>query len=141
MLKMNHLLPIFSLILALAPPVLQAQNTAIQNGEWAEYSAQGSDFEEFVARGCWVFTQGLEKADGLLDLKGTASVTEEGVVFSAESFDPASFDPRDFAIEYNANPQLPSNFRVGDRGVIQFHSTERCVTLFERHLAQKAKHK
>ena len=141
MLKMNHLLPIFLLILATAPPALLAQNTVIQNSESAEFEVQSADLEEFVSKEGWVFTQGLEKADGLLDLEGTASATGEGVAFSAGSFDPASFDPRDFAIEYNVNPQLPSNFRVGERGVIQFYSAERCVTLFERHLAQKAKHK
>ena len=63
MLKMNNLLPIFSLILALTPPVVQAQNSAIQNSEMAESSLQDIGFEEFVATEGWVFIQGLEKAD------------------------------------------------------------------------------
>lgn len=101
-------------------------------------SPSDADFEEFVALQGWVFTEGLTKAAGLPDLDGTPSRTG-GPSFSAEDFDPESFDPRDYEISFGADVTLPTNFRVGDRGMLQFHSPQRCQDLYERHLVRKAK--
>ena len=99
----------------------------------------GPEFDEFVAKEAWVFVEDQTKAAGYPDLEGTLSAVEGGAPFSAKDFDPASFDSRNYQIAFQADPTLPTNFNVGNRGVIQFHSAERCQDLFARHLARKNK--
>ena len=94
--------------------------------------------EEFRAPG-WVFTTDLTKAAGLPDLDGVASTVEGGVPLDASSFDATTFDARLYEIDLVEDPTLPTSFRVGDRGVIQFHSADRCRVLFERHQLNQAK--
>lgn len=104
-------------------------------------SAQSApaDFEEFRALQGWVFTADLTKAAGLPDLDGVASTVEGGVPLDASSFDATTFDARLYEIDLAEDPTLPTSFRVGDRGVIQFHSADRCRVLFERHQLNQAK--
>ena len=87
----------------------------------------------------WVFTTDLTKAAGLPDLDGVASTVEGGVPLDASSFDATTFDARLYEIDLIEDPTLPTSFRVGDRGVIQFHSADRCRVLFERHQLNQAK--
>ena len=78
-----------------------------------------------------------------LSIQSTQSRVDDGVdgaaVFSAADFNPDAFDPRHWAIEYSSDPTLPTNFMVGDKGAIQFHSAERCQGLYTRHLTRTAK--
>lgn len=99
----------------------------------------GPAFDAFVAREGWIFVEDLSKAQGLPDLDGTASVMEGVPALKAVDFDPATFDPRNYAITLKDNVVQPTNFRLGNRGVIQFHSPQRCQELYTRHLARKAK--
>ena len=98
-----------------------------------------ADFEEFRALQGWVFTTDLTKAAGLPGLDGVASTVQGGVPLDASSFDATTFDARLYDIDLAEDPTLPTSFRVGDRGVIQFHSADRCRVLFERHQLNQAK--
>jgi len=99
----------------------------------------GADYDAFVAKEGWIFSADQTKGEGLPDLDGTPSAIEGGAPFSAREFDPATFDPRLYRIERSADPTLPTNYNVGDRGVIQFHSPQRCQDLYARQLARKSK--
>ena len=136
---MNHLLPLLLLFFALSPMAAEAQNDESSSREGSGLQLHDAAFEEFVALQGWIFTPDLAKADGLMDLEGAASRQEGGESFSARDFDPRQFDPRNFVISQNVNPQRPTNFRVGDRGVIQFHSVERCKELYQRQLTLESK--
>lgn len=136
---MNHLLPLLLLFFALSPMAAEAQNDESSSREGSGLQLHDAAFEEFVALQGWIFTPDLAKADGLMDLEGAAPRQEGGVSFSARDFDPRQFDPRNFVISQNVNPQRPTNFRVGDRGVIQFHSVERCKELYQRQLTLESK--
>ncbi len=99
----------------------------------------GPEFEEFTANQGWVFVEDQTKSAGFPDLDGAASAVEGGAAFSAKDFDPSSFDPRNYRITFEADPTLPTNYNVGSRGVIQFHSAQRCQDLYARFLAKKGK--
>lgn len=99
----------------------------------------GPEFEEFAASEGWVFVEDQTKSVGFPNLDGAASAVEGGAAFSAKDFDPSSFDPRNYRITFEADPTLPTNFNVGSRGVIQFHSAQRCQDLYARFLAKKGK--
>ena len=97
------------------------------------------DFEAFRALQGWTFSADLSKAEGLPDLDGALSTAEGGVPFDASTFDPTSFDARMYQIALSENPARPTNFRVGNQGVIQFHSADRCRELHARHCINTAK--
>ena len=121
-----------------SPEVLaQSADKVISTMSGTHYS--GAEFDDFVARAGWIFIEDQTKGAAFPDLQGTPSVHSGGQVFNAADFDPDTFDPRDFAISYGGDVTLPTNFRVGDRGMLQFHSPQRCQDLYERHLARKAK--
>ena len=65
--------------------------------------------------------------------------TDGTAVLTAADFDPDTFDPRQWSITYTVDPSLPTNFRIGEKGVVQFHSAQRCQDLYARHLARQAK--
>ena len=88
------------------------------------------DFEAFRALQGWTFTTDLTKADGLPDLDGVASTVEGGVPLDASTFDATTFDARLYEIAWSEDPRCPPPFGVGDRGVIQFHSADRCRVNF-----------
>jgi hypothetical protein len=102
-------------------------------------SHSGPDFEAFIAKEGWVFSADQTKGQGFPDLEGTPSAVEGGMPFSANAFDPEQFDPRLYLISLGDDPKLPTNFNIGDRGVIQFHSAERCQDLYARHLIRQSK--
>ena len=138
----NHLIPCLLLVCAAfvsAPMVAQKAVKAPVKTTIAGKSYSGPEFEEFVATKAWVFNEDQTKSAGYPDLNGTPSAVEGGVPFSSKDFDPASFDPRNYRITFESDPTLPSNFNIGDRGVIQFHSAQRCQDLYARYLAQKTK--
>mgnify|MGYP000023305469 CR=1 FL=1 len=137
--QMKPIIPLLLLVAALSPLHLVAQSDSPVTSTASGLHHQGEVFEDFVAQYGWIFIADLSKADGLIDLQGVPAAVDGQPSFSAEEFDPIQFDPRDFAIEMNANPLLPTDFRVGDRGVLQFHSAQRCQDLYERHLARQAK--
>ena len=120
---------------AVAQKALQAPVKATISGQ--TYS--GAAYDEFVAKQGWVFSADQTKGEGLPDLDGAPSAIEGGAPFSAREFDPATFDPRLYRFERMADPTLPTNYNVGSRGVIQFHSVQRCQDLYARHLAGKSK--
>lgn len=97
------------------------------------------DFEAFRALQGWTFSADLSKAEGLPDLDGALSTAEGGVPLDASTFDPTSFDARMYQIALSENPARPTNFRVGNQGVIQFHSADRCRELHARHRINTAK--
>lgn len=138
--QMKHLIPCLWVVCAMwASPGALAQEalqvTSTQSGK----HHSGPQFEAFVASEGWIFIEDQTKGAAFPDLQGTPSVHTGGQVFNADEFDPETFDPRDFAISYGGDVTLPTNFRVGDRGMLQFHSPQRCQDLYERHLARKAK--
>ncbi len=105
----------------------------------AEAQTAPQNLDEFRALQGWVFSPDLTKAEGLPDLDGTPSSLEGGAALDAATFDPAAFDARDYAIDLQTNPDLPTSFRIGNVGVIQFHSENRCRVLFERAKLNQAK--
>lgn len=126
---------------ALLPAVVLAQTEAkppvLSSASGRSYS--GPEFEAFVAKEGWIFIADQTKGAGLPDLDGTPAAVEGGLPFSAQDFDPATFDPRMYQIGRVADPTLPTDYNIGDRGVLQFHSPQRCQDLYARHLARKAK--
>jgi hypothetical protein len=100
----------------------------------AQSNADLLSFEDFAADQGWVFHANLTKAAGLDDLDGCPSAVAGGESFSASTFSEQDFDPRDFSIPLSADDTQPSNFCVGDQGVIQFHSTHRLEVLYTRYL-------
>jgi hypothetical protein len=140
--NMTRIIPCLLLLsAALVSVQAQAQKVAATPVKSAVSGDQysGQDFENFTAKEGWVFLNDQSKSAGFPDLNGAPSAIEGGAPFSAADFDPATFDPRDYRIERVADPNLPTNFNVGDRGVIQFHSPKRCQDLYARHLARMAK--
>jgi len=117
-------------------PVKSAYKSALTGRTYS-----GEAFEAFTAKEGWVFTADQTKSAGFPNLDGAASAIEGGTPFSAAAFDPATFDPRLYLFERVADPTLPTNYNVGDRGVIQFHSPQRCQDLYARHLAGQSKEK
>ena len=91
--------------------------------------------DDFSASQGWVFQTDLTKADSLEDLDGCLSVADDAANFVAADFDPATFNPQDYAIPLGDDASKPSNFRVGNQGVIQFHSTHRLELLYKRYLS------
>jgi len=93
--------------------------------------------DAFEAERGWVFSADLSKAEGLPDLDGCPTSQAGGAAFSAASFDPDTFDPRLYAIPQApaADAMRPLDFRIADRGVIQFHSAARLEVLYARYLA------
>ena len=79
-------------------------------------SHSGPEFDAFVAAEGWIFVADMPKGVEFPELEGTLSA-DGTTVFSAADFDPTTFDPRE-AIEYSADPSLPTNFKVGDRGAL-----------------------
>ena len=113
--------------------------SALSFHSMADAQSAPVDFDEFRALQGWVFSADLTKADGLVDLHGAPATAADGVAFDAGSFDPATFDARDYVIALDADPTMPTQYRIGDRGVLQFHSADRCHVLFDRHLLNLAK--
>lgn len=93
--------------------------------------------DAFEAERGWVFSADLLKAEVLPDLDGCPPSEAGGTAFSAASFDPDTFDPRLYAIPQApvADAMRPLDFRIADRGVIQFHSAARLEVLYARYLA------
>jgi len=139
--QMNRFIPCLLLLCAgLSEGTLHAQRAEtapVVEARRPQHS--GPAFDAFVAREGWIFMEDLSKADGLADLDGTASVMEGVPALKAVDFDAETFDPRNYAIGLKDDPRQPTNFKVGNRGVIQFHSAQRCQELYTRHLARKAK--
>jgi hypothetical protein len=133
---MNRLIPAILALCWMAPQDMNAQQT--QGTMLPIESHSGPDFDAFVASEGWIFVADMPKGVEFPNLEGTPSA-DGTTVFSADDFDPTTFDPRLWAIEYSADPALPTNFRVGDRGALQFHSVERCQGLYSRHLTRRAK--
>lgn len=132
---MNRQILVALFVLALFPGWSSAQSDASSPAVEGDVHAVPVDF---AAQHCWVFSEDLAKADGLPDLEGVQS-TDGTRTFSSSDFVPSAFDPRDWRIVYSENPAKPTNLRIGGRGVIQFHSVERCRVLNERHRIQAAK--
>ena len=121
-----------------SPEVLaQSADKVISTMSGTHYS--GAEFDDFVARAGWIFIEDQTKGGGFPDLDGVPARVEGGAPFRAVDFNPAAFDPRNYVIVYEEDVMLPTNFRVGNRGMLQFHSPQRCQDLYERHLARKAK--
>lgn len=120
-------------------PDLAAQMEAVVTSTSSGKHHSGAEFEDFIAREGWIFIQDQTKGAAFPDLEGVPASNGTGEAFSAATFAPATFDPRDFAIPFGEDLSLPTNFRVGDRGMLQFHSAQRCQDLYDRHLARKAK--
>ena len=140
--NMNHLIPCLLLACAALVSTPMTAQKAVKAPVKSTISGKvysGPEFDEFVAKEAWVFVADQPKSAGYPDLDGTPSAIEGGMPFNAEDFDPATFDPRNYQITFVADPTLPSNFNVGQRGVIQFHSAQRCQDLFARQLARKTK--
>lgn len=97
------------------------------------------EYEAFRALQGWTFSADLSKAEGLPDLDGALATVEGGVPLDASTFDPATFDARLYQIALSEDPAQPTNFRVGNQGVIQFHSVDRCRELYARHRINTAK--
>ena len=133
--QLNRLIPAILALCWMAPVVVNAQQS--QGTTISAESHSGPEYDAFIAAEGWVFVTRMPKDEVLPNLEGTPSVDGEEV-FSAADFDPETFDPRQWAIEYNADPRRPTGFRVGDRGVLQFHSVERCQDLYDRHLIRQA---
>lgn len=133
--NVNHLIPAILALCWLAPLEMNAQAT--QGTALTIEAHSGPEFDAFVAAKGWIFVADMPKGMEFPELEGTPS-TDGTTVFSAADFDPESFDPRQWAIEYNDDPRMPTNFRVG-KGVLQFHSAERCQGLYARHLVRQAK--
>lgn len=123
-------------VLFLSSPLL-AQSTF--QGTVTSRASEDAGFEAFRASQGWVFVEDLSKAEGLPDLDGVPAVEPTGEAFSAERFDPERFDPREYVILVILDPNKPTNYRVGDRGVIQFHSDQRVRELYRRHLRAQPK--
>ena len=134
--QMNRLIPAVLALCWMVPLHLNAQQ--IQGTVLPIESYSGPEFDNFVATEGWIFVSDMTKGIDFPDMEGTPSVNGTAV-FSAADFSADRFDPRLWAIEFNADPALPTNFRVGDKGVIQFHSAERCQGLYARHLQRKSK--
>jgi hypothetical protein len=140
--NMNHLIPCLLLICAALVSTPMVAQKAVKMPVKSTISGKvysGPEFDEFVAKEAWVFVEDQTKSAGYPDLDGAMSAVEGGTPLSAKDFDPATFDSRNYQIDFQTDPTLPTNFNVGDRGVIQFHSAERCQDLFARHLARKTK--
>ena len=133
---MNRLIPAVLALCWMVPLHLNAQQ---MQGTVLPIEAQsGPEYDNFVAAEGWIFLSDMTKGADFPDLDGTLAV-DGSAVFSAADFSAEGFDPRKWAIEFNADPTLPTNFRVGDKGVIQFHSAERCQGLYARHLQRESK--
>ena len=140
--NMNRLLCPVLLVLAFHFPSEMMAQTPVRVAIKSSASGlkhSGPAFEAFVAKQGWVFTADQTKNAGLPDLDGAPSTLEGGAPFSAAAFDPTTFDPRHYRFERMADPGLPTNYNIGDRGVIQFHSPQRCQELYTRHLANTSK--
>lgn len=133
---MNRLIPAVLVLFWMAPQHMDAQKT--QGVTLPMEVHVGPEYDAFVASEGWVFVADMPKGVDFPNLEGTASV-DGAAVFSAADFNPDAFDPRHWAIEYSSDPTLPTNFMVGDKGAIQFHSAERCQGLYTRHLTRTAK--
>ena len=133
--KVNRLIPAILALCWLAPLEMNAQET--QGTALTIETHSGPEFDAFVAAEGWIFVADMPKGMEFPELEGTPSA-DGTTVFSAADFDPETFDPRDWAIEYNDDPRMPTNFRVG-KGALQFHSAERCQGLYNRHLVRRAK--
>ena len=110
---------------------MRPKHLAIELSKLQPHPCTSVELEQYATEGdlaaYWIL--GIDQVDEM----------EGGVSFSARDFDPRQFDPRNFVISQNVNPQRPTNFRVGDRGVIQFHSVERCKELYQRQLTLESK--
>jgi len=140
--NMNRLLcPVLLVLAFLMPAGIHAQTPvrAAVKSSASSLKHAGSAYEDFVAKHGWIFTADQTKNAGLPNLDGAPSAIEGGAAFSAAEFDPATFDPRHYRFERMADPALPTNYNIGDRGVIQFHSPQRCQDLYTRHLANTSK--
>lgn len=133
--QLNRLIPAIFALCWMAPQHVNAQQT--QGTTLSIESHSGPEFDAFVAAEGWIFVADMPKGVEFPELEGTPSA-DGNTVFSSADFDPATFDPRDWAIEYSADPSLPTNFKVGDRGALQFHSVQRCQGLYTRHLSRQA---
>ena len=133
--QVNRLIPAILALCWMAPQHVNAQQT--QGTTLSIESHSGPEFDAFVAAEGG-FRGRRPKGVEFPELEGTPSA-DGATVFSAADFDPTTFDPREWAIEYSADPSLPTNFKVGDRGALQFHSVERCQGLYTRHLSRQAK--
>lgn len=132
---MNRQILVALFALALLPGLSSAQTGASSSApDWGGDAA----LTAFATQHCWVFSADLTKADGLPDLEGVQS-TDGEQTFSSSDFMAEEFDPRDWRIAYSKDPAKPTNMRIGDRGVIQFHSVDRCRVLNERHRIHMAK--
>lgn len=134
--QLNRLIPAILALFWMAPHVATAQQT--QGAAHSVDLHAGPEFDAFVAEEGWIFVADMTKGEGFPDLAGTASADGTAELTAAD-FDPETFDPRQWAIVYNVDPVLPTNFRIGDKGVVQFHSAQRCQDLYARHLARQAK--
>ena len=134
--QVNRLIPAILALCWMAPQHVNAQQT--QGTTLSIESHSGPEFDAFVAAEGWIFVADMTKGEGFPDLAGTASADGTAELTAAD-FDPETFDPRQWAIVYNVDPVLPTNFRIGDKGVVQFHSAQRCQDLYARHLARQAK--
>lgn len=134
--QLNRLIPAVLALFWMAPQVAIAQQT--QGATQSVDLYAGPKFDAFVAKEGWIFVADMTKGEGFPDLDGTASA-DGTAVLSASEFDPETFDPRQWAIAYTSDFVLPTNYRIGDKGVIQFHSAQRCQDLYARHLARQAK--
>ena len=134
--QLNRLIPAVLALFWMAPHVATAQQT--QGAAHSVDLYAGPEFDAFVADEGWIFVADMPKGVEFPELEGTPSA-DGNTVFSSADFDPATFDPRDWSIEYSADPSLPTNFKVGDRGALQFHSVQRCQGLYTRHLSRQAK--
>ena len=134
--QLNRLIPAVLALFWMAPHVATAQQTQGEVQSVDLYA--GPEFDAFVADEGWIFVADMTKGEGFPDLAGTPS-TDGTAVLTAADFDPDTFDPRQWSITYTVDPSWPTNFRIGEKGVVQFHSAQRCQDLYARHLARQAK--